>query len=248
MAGTASLRADWRDELTAPEPGEFPPLRSVQLEYLCGWAGLKAGEVEARFTQPSPDICELDVKAATTGLARTLWRLDATHVARGSSSTLRPLSVRQAEVYRYQTLRTLLDFDERGVTHLRESTNDKFLARRKRYDFPDLFDLQTTLLFVRSQKLQTGQVYRMAVYAGTNPYLAMVTVLGRERIKVRAGTYPAIKMDLRLEKITPDMKLEPHGKFKRATGWLSDDADRLPLRLNAQIFIGSVWAELVKVE
>ena len=44
------------------------------------------------------------------------------------------------------------------------------------------------------------------------------------------------------------MKLEPHGKFKHATGWLSDDADRLPLRMNAQIFVGSVWVELQKVE
>jgi hypothetical protein len=46
----------------------------------------------------------------------------------------------------------------------------------------------------------------------------------------------------------PDMTLVPHGKFKRATAWISDDSDRLPLRMNAQIFVGSVWVELVKVE
>jgi hypothetical protein len=86
------------------------------------------------------------------------------------------------------------------------------------------------------------------VYPGTAAYLATVTVLGRERIKVPAGSYPAIKVDLRLEKVTGDMKLVPHGKFKHATGWLSDDGDRLPLRMNAQIFVGSVWVELAKVE
>jgi hypothetical protein len=88
----------------------------------------------------------------------------------------------------------------------------------------------------------------MVVYPGTAPYLATVTVLGRERIKVRAGAYPAIKMDLRLQKVTDDMMLAPHGKFKHATAWMSDDTDRLPLRVNAQIFVGSVWVELVKVE
>jgi hypothetical protein len=108
--------------------------------------------------------------------------------------------------------------------------------------------LQTALLYVRSQKLATGDVYRLVVYPATAPYLATVTVLARERVNVKAGSYPAIKLDLRLQKVTGDMTLAPHGKFKRATAWLSDDGDRLPLRMNAQIFVGSVWVELAKVE
>jgi hypothetical protein len=245
-AGTAL--GDWRAELSPPEPGGFPALRPVTLEYECGWAGLTAGRVEAEFSRPGGDICELDATAATTGLARALWRLDATHEARGNLVTLKPVTVRQREVYRAQTVRTELDFDEKGVARLRESTNDKNPARRKRYDFPGLYDLQTAVLYVRSQKLETGAVYRMVVYPGTAPYLATVTVLGREGIRVKAGSYPAIKLDLRLQKVTGDMTLAPHGKFKRGTAWLSDDGDRLPLRMNAQIFVGSVWVELAKVE
>ena len=88
------------------------------------------------------------------------------------------------------------------MSRLRESTADKNPARRHTYDFPGLYDLQTALLYVRSQKLQTGQTFHLAVYPGTSPYLATVTVLGREKIKVKAGTYPAIKLDLKLQKIT----------------------------------------------
>jgi hypothetical protein len=204
--------------------------------------------VNVQFLHPGSNICELDANAATTGLARALWRLDATHDARANLLTLRPLAVRQKEVYRAQTVRTDLDFDETGVNHFRQTTTDRNPARRKHFDFPNLYDLQTALLYVRSQKLEPGKTYRLVVYPGTTPYLATVTVLGRERIKVSAGTYPAIKMDLRLEKVTGDMTLEPHTKFKRATGWLSDDQDRIPLRLNAQIFIGTVWVELQKEE
>jgi hypothetical protein len=247
LAATVAARADWQDELTGPEPGEFPPLRSITLEYECGWAGLTAGRVSVEFSRMD-DMCVLDATAATTGLARVLWRMDATHEARGHLLTLRPESVRQKEFYHYQTIRTDLDFDEDGVDRFRESTQDQKPARRKRYDYPDLFDLQTALLFVRSQKLDTGDVYRLVVYPATAPYLATVTVLGREKIKVKTGSYPAIKIDLQLEKVTDDMKLVPHGKFKHGTGWLSDDADRIPLRLNAQLFVGTVWAELVKLE
>jgi hypothetical protein len=246
LAGSA--RADWRGELSSPEPGGFPALRPMKLEYQCGWAGLTAGRVEARFSHPSADTCELDATAATTGLVRALWRLDATHEARGNLLTLRPLTVRQQEIYRAQTVRTELDFDENGVARLRVAANDKNPARKKRYEFPDLYDLQTALLYVRSQKLGNGEVYRMVVYPGSAPYLATVTVLGREGIKVKAGGYPAIKLDLRLQKVTKDMTLAPHGKFKRGTAWLSDDADRLPLRMNAQMFVGSVWVELAKAE
>ena len=94
-AGTGSLRAGWQEELSGPAPGGFPALRPVTLEYVCGWAGLKAGAVEARFTRPEDDVCKLEVKAGTTGLARALWKLDATHEARGIVSTLKPLAVRQ---------------------------------------------------------------------------------------------------------------------------------------------------------
>jgi hypothetical protein len=248
LVGSWTLRADWQAGLSSPAPGDFPPLRPVKLQYECGWAGLTAGRVDAEFSRPSAGSCVLDATAATSGLARALWRLDAVHEARGDVVAIRPVSVRQKEVYRSKTIQTDLDFDDSGVERLRSSTDDKNPARKKHYDFPNLYDLQTALLYVRSQRLDDGNVYRFVVYPATAPYLATVTVLGREKVRVKAGAFPAIKLDLRLEKVTGDMRLAPHGKFKRATGWLSDDKDRIPLQMNAQLFIGAVWLELAKLE
>jgi len=42
-------------------------------------------------------------------------------------------------------------------------------------------------------------------------------------------------------------ELEPHRKFKRATIWISDDNDRMLLRIEGQIFVGTVTAELQSV-
>jgi hypothetical protein len=239
-------RADWRDDLTAPTPGDFPALRPVSLSYECGWSGLTAGRVDARFYRDGDGICVLDATAATSGLARALWKLDATHEARGDLHLLKPVSVRQKESYHAQDVTTKLDFDVSGVEHFRESSTDKKPAKSRHYDFPNLYDLQMALLFVRSQKLNDGDVYHIVVFPGSAAYLATVTVLGHEKIHVKAGDYPSIKVDLKLAKITGDMTLAPHGKFKRATGWISDDANRLPLKMDAQIFVGSVWVELVK--
>jgi hypothetical protein len=64
---------------------------------------------------------------------------------------------------------------------------------------------------------------------------------------VRAGTYNAIKLDLQLKRIGKNLELEPHRKFRRATIWVSDDAERLILRIEAQVFVGTVFAELQSV-
>jgi hypothetical protein len=64
---------------------------------------------------------------------------------------------------------------------------------------------------------------------------------------VRAGSYNAIKVNLELHRLGKNLELEPHRKFRRAAAWISDDANRIPLRIEAQIFIGTVFAELQSV-
>ena len=58
-----------------------------------------------------------------------------------------------------------------------------------------------------------------------------------------------IKADLKLWRIDDDdLELKPYSKLKRATAWVSDDQDRLLLKVAADIFVGSVWAELKTVQ
>jgi hypothetical protein len=101
---------------------------------------------------------------------------------------------------------------------------------------------------LRSQPLRKGSVYRVVVYPATNAYLATVSVVGREKISVHAGAFNAIKLDLKLKRIGKHLELEPHRKFRRATIWVSDDAQRLLLRIEAQIFVGTVFAELQSLQ
>ena len=65
---------------------------------------------------------------------------------------------------------------------------------------------------------------------------------------VPAGTYNAIKLDLQLSKIGKDRELKPYKKFRRATAWFADDGDRVLLRIEAQVFVGTVFGELQSVE
>jgi hypothetical protein len=241
----AIAAGDWQKSLTPVEPGDFPIPRPLSATYRFGWSGFNAGEAEAVYSRKG-DRLVIEVKGGTTGFVRSLWRLDATHTARASASTLRPISVRQLEIYRGETLRTELDFTSEDVTRLRESKPGPS-AKRKRFKFPNLFDIHSALIFLRSQKLDRGDTYNIVVCPGGTSYLATATVVGSEILEVPAGRYKALKAELKLQKINRALGLEPHSKFKRGFVWISDDADRLLLKVQAEIFVGSVWMELQSV-
>jgi hypothetical protein len=42
-------------------------------------------------------------------------------------------------------------------------------------------------------------------------------------------------------------RLAPHKKFRSGRVWISDDSRRIPLKAEVDVFIGSVFAKLVKV-
>ena len=122
----------------------------------------------------------------------------------------------------------------------------RHLSRGRLIQRVDANELATTaLIFKLNDAVDQGK--EGVVFSATDPYLATVTVLGRERVTVPAGTYNAIKFDLQLNRIK-DGELQPHRKFRRASAWVSDDADRLLLKIEAQVFVGTVSCELQAVE
>jgi len=245
---TGSFAADWQATLSKEPPGNFPELRPLRASYRFGWSGVTAATGELHFTTPSNDKFQLEGTGRTTGFVRALWKLDVTQRTVANSQTLAAIETQQSESYRSKNITTQLTFTNNGVTRTRTEGEGAAAKKTTRnFTLPNLFDLHSAALYLRSQSLKQGSVYRLAIYAATNAYLATVTVTGREKISVRAGTYNAIKLDLRLKRIGKHLELEPHKKFRGATIWVSDDAERLILRVDAQIFVGTVFAELQSV-
>ena len=235
----------WESTLTKDPPGNFPEPRPARTVYHFGWSGFTAGVGDIHFTKTDDKRFQLEAAGRTIGLVRALWKLDATYHGLANAETLRPIESKQTEMYRRKKLVTELAFTDSGVTLARtEGTGGK---TTKPFNFPGLFDLHSAMLYVRSQPLNDHSVYRIVVYPATSAYLTTITVLGRERVTVRAGTYNAIKVDIQLKRVGKNLELEPHRKFRRATVWMSDDANRVPLRIEAQIFVGTVFAELQAV-
>lgn len=248
LASTA-LGAKWEATVTSSSPPSFPGPRPMKANYSFGWSGFPGATAEVRLTKPSGNRLQFDGTVYTTGLVRSLWKFDATHTSMADAGSLHPREMKQVENVRNKKTATSLVFDATGVTSRETETPGKTAGPKiRRFDCPNLFDLYSALLYLRSQPLQDRNIQRIVVYPATSAYLATVTVLGRERLTGPTGAYNAIKLDLQLNKVGKNRELEPHRKFRRATVWLSDDSDRLLLKIQAQIFVGTVVVELQSVE
>jgi len=246
---STAFAESWEETVSPFAPGSFPELRPLRANYRFGWGGLTAATAEVRLAKSSGDRFRLEGTGQTVGLARSLWKFDATHMAISDALTLRPIQVREVETLRAKKYVTDLTFTPAGVTSAREETRaNSVAAKTRRFDFPNVLSLNSALLYLRTQPLPDGAAQRIVVYPATAPYLCTITALGREQLTVPTGTYDAIKLDLKLAKIGKKRALEPHKKFRRTTVWLSNDADRLVLRIEAQVFVGAIFAELESVQ
>jgi hypothetical protein len=244
---SSSLAENWEATLSKEPIGNFPEMRPLRASYRFGWSGLTAATGDVHFTKPSENKFQLDGTGRTIGFVRALWKFDVSYQAIASAETLRPIETQQIENYRSKKIVTHLTFTNNGVTRARTEGKGAAASKTRQFNFPNLFDLFSAMLYLRSQPLKERTVYRVVAYPATNAYLAAVTVVGREKISVHAGSYSAIKLDLRLKRIGKQRQLEPHRKFRGATIWVSDDPERLLLRIEAQIFVGTVFAELQSV-
>ena len=238
---------EWEKTVTPLPRGDFPNARPLVATYNFGWNDIVAATGEVKFDQRDGRF-QLLADGQTVGFARALWKFDVHHRALADAATLRPVQVHEVDVTRSKTVTTDLIFKPEGVERIRTDTKSNKTAKPKTFLFRGgVFDLHSAMLYLRSQGLHDGDVYRLVVYPATSPYLATLTVANHSPIKIATGTYPAIKLNLQLKKIGKKGELAPHKKFRRASVWVSDDSDRLLLRVEASIFIGTVFAELQSI-
>lgn len=239
---------DWRDSITR-EPGTFRALRTANARYEFGWSGVTAADANFSFTQNADGEFAIEMSAKTTGVARALWKMDASARSVCKPETLRPVKLTQTEIYRRKSVKTTVDFYAEGPAASRVVMPlEPILWEVKKFSFTPLHDIFSAFLFARSRPLTQGESVKLCVYPASAAYLAVITVVGREQITIAKRNWHAIKCELKINEIEDSLVLRPHAKFKKAHVWLSDDSDRFLLQVEAEVFIGRVWAKLLSVE
>jgi len=104
-------------------------------------------------------------------------------------------------------------------------------------------DVMTALYYVRTMDLKVGDQCVLDAHSGDLSWPMGVKVLKKEKIKTQAGEFNCIAVE-------PFIR-QGAGLFQaqgKMTVWLTDDDRRIPVYLKSKVFIGSVNAELIKIE
>ncbi|QJE98225.1 DUF3108 domain-containing protein [Luteolibacter luteus] len=244
LASALPALADWKTEVTPAKLGPHPKLTPLAVEYRLTWNGmLNAGKLNFTFGAPDPKFpSDYNAKASggSSGLASTLYKTKFTMMSRLDPATLRPrVAVGVAdEGDEVNTTRTTWTGPlVKSEQTIRITKNGKSGTINSEFRFTPVHDIFSAMLHVRSQKLADGDKLVIPLQPFDKPYLMTVNVLGHEKFAGR----DTIKMSVALQKIDPKTKaLLPYKKMKSSTLWLSDDANRIPVELRSEVFIGDV--------
>jgi hypothetical protein len=113
----------------------------------------------------------------------------------------------------------------------------------KVYPTPDnVRDLVGGFMYLRVidfTKYKKGDTLTVSGFFEDTPYHLKIIYSGRENINTRIGTIPCHK----LIPVMPDNKL--FDGENSITCWISDDGNRIPIKIQAKMFIGSTGVELI---
>jgi hypothetical protein len=125
------------------------------------------------------------------------------------------------------------------------TSNSKHGTQVKQFIASDPFGPLSGAMMALAQDLTPGKTYAFDVFGGSQRYVFSFDVKERERIHTVLGDFDAFK-------IVPDVWYVSDGKLRsQAHGtvlWVSADKRHLPLRIQSEAFIGSVHADLIKVD
>jgi len=236
--------ADWKAEVTPPTLGPHPGLAPQEFDYRLSWNGmLDAGKLTFTFGQPDPkhpSDYAARASGGSTGIASKLFHYRVAMISRLDPATLRPrhsVGVHDEGDEIHSTRNTWTGALVRTEQTLRLPESGKQATVHSELRFTPLHDVFSAMLQVRSHRLADGDRLVLPLLPSHKPYLLRVQVLTREKFAGRE----TIKLDVALQKIEPKTwTLLPYKKMKRTTLWLSDDANRIPVELRAEAFIGDV--------
>lgn len=237
----------WQNEVNVTRSGALKKIEPTRLSYQLTWNGkLKAGTMEILFGKKDPKYPKHFIAqgyGGSTGWAHALFPFQFNYISFLNKKTLRPIMFVGNEVKGSRTAKQQYRFTSSKTTGWEEKTRDGSTEKRKStFNQPNSLDLFSGLLQIRSMPLKNGDIVVMPFHPVASPYLARVTVLGRENY----GKRKAIKLSISMEKIDENLKLKEYKKLKSATLWLSDDEWRVPLEVRAKVYVGSVRMILKK--
>jgi hypothetical protein len=120
-------------------------------------------------------------------------------------------------------------------------------TRNSRYDFGSIVahDAHTAMAAMRTWEASPGAQRRLYIVGGRRIWRTDVVWVGREPIGTALGNHGAVRLDGHSQRVTRRLEVEGSAAPREFSVWMSDDADRVPLKVIAYTELGEVEIVLV---
>lgn len=246
-AACACAAPAWEAELSPIKRGVHPPITPSTIDFSLSWKGmLNAGSLRIEFApkgEKKQGVFVIKSSASSKGAASTLFPYSHSYWAEIDPASLGSRYFHATETDSKESVVTSNRYGSSKVAVHEVTTDTKSggtATKSLSFPYGSARDMFSTILYIRSQKLDPGDQHTLLLIPFTTPYLLKVTVEAKERHLGR----DCLRLSFALQKINrKTLELGVYKKLKKpATLWLSDDADRIPIELRAAAYIGDVRA------
>lgn len=233
---------DW-PEATFPDAsmrgGGFAPNESFTFRMQWGFIRRAGTTRISTFVENAANGKEtliVETRTNSNGLADALYPIELSLKARLDTETWRLIdsSMKGSEGKRLRDMDSVFDYETNIMTHLDRNYADRSGDKDLPYAFP--VDDSSAMLQMRGWDLTPGNQYPLLVNSKGKLYYIEMKVAERTSIRSKFGKRDAFRIE--------PVNAYPEGKLFREGGnftfWISDDEERLPLRFDVKINIGTL--------
>jgi len=237
------------------EIDEFKPFphesinKGEQLDYRIHYGIFTVGNAKVKvypelYRVNDRSCYKVDVYGETVGTVKWFAKVDDNWGGFVDSKALLPhMSWRNIKEGKYRK-NEIVNFDHKDKSIEVKTINNKTgkFKEPKYYKAPNnVKDLVGGFLYLRAidySKYKLKDTIKMNAFFEDTVYNFRILYMGKDKVKTKAGTFKALK----LVPVMPDNKI--FAGENSVTLWLSDDENKIPIKAEANMFIGKAGVEL----
>ena len=234
-------------KVPAYKPGPIPFHDGEQLVYQGSWAGIPAAQARLEFHKVQKNDQNRwlgEIWIETNPFADLFYKMRDYMKESMADDTLHTSGVYlvQHEKSRLNYYEVTIDRHAQMVTMTKKNHKG---TQSKEYIASDPWGPISGAMMALTQDFAPGKTYAFDVFSGSQRYVFAFVVDRREKIHLDIGDFDAWK-------VVPDVWYVSDGEIRSEARntvlWISADERHLPLRIQAQAYIGYVRADLIKID
>lgn len=214
-------------------------------------AGVLAGEAQLAVGQPGQldgrNVLLVRSRAATAGAAALIKKISDEATTVLDLDTGLPISLDSQISNNAKTMTASARFAgaTAEVTYQR-NTDTAPKTLKLKFGTTTVYDGHTAMAQIRGWKAVRGDTRTVFVIGGRRLWRIDMTYAGEESIGSALGNRRAIRFEGKSFRARPNMSIEPGKPTRSFTVWLSDDGDRVPLKVVASTELGDIVMDLTE--